>query len=158
MRSAGRPSSWAKLEVVNHFLIPRRVFVTLLAMDPGGRGPNPPSDSLDDLMHEVVSGDEEIQLEIPGVGCRLVLTDRRLIVLREGASFRPRTGVRDWSLDGGLTVRYGLIRHGTGSLAIDADGETTTVFIKAEDWDSALRLVGALRRSIRVAQQGDLPA
>ena len=42
---------------------------------------------------------EHVALVAPAVGCTLVLTDSRLLLVREGASYRPRSGIRSWVLD-----------------------------------------------------------
>ena len=38
---------------------------------------------------------ERVDRVVPAVGCALVLTNQRLLVVREGAAFRPKSGVRD---------------------------------------------------------------
>ena len=49
--------------------------------------------------------EENVDILAPAVGSILVLTDRRLIVLRQGAEFRPRTGIQSFALDRDLEVR-----------------------------------------------------
>jgi hypothetical protein len=96
---------------------------------------------------------EQVMHLVPAIGCTLALTPRRLIVAREGSAFRPKTGVRHWDLDERLSVRVGLVRHGSGSLVIDRDREATSVFVDADHWDEALALVGAARAGIRRAEE-----
>ena len=48
---------------------------------------------------EVVAG------VLPAIGCQLVLTDRHLVLIRDGRAFRPRSGVQVWPLDRSLSVR-----------------------------------------------------
>lgn len=90
---------------------------------------------------------------VPAIGCVLALTPLRLLVVREGSSFRPKTGVREWVLGPGLTVRAGLVRHGTGSLVIKWERDATSVFVRAAHWDEALALVGAVRARTRIADE-----
>jgi hypothetical protein len=96
---------------------------------------------------------EQVMHLVPAIGCTLALTPRRLIVAREGSAFRPKTGIRHWGLDERLSVRVGLVRHGSGSLVIHWDREATSVFVDAVHWDDALALVGAARAAIRRAEE-----
>jgi hypothetical protein len=89
---------------------------------------------------------------VPAIGCVVALTPLRLLVVREGSAFRPKTGVRAWALGEGLNVRAGLVRHGTGSLVIKWDGAATSVFVRADEWDDALALVGAVRARVRIEE------
>jgi hypothetical protein len=89
---------------------------------------------------------------VPAIGCVVALTAQRLLVVREGSAFRPKTGVRSWTLNEGLTMRAGLVRHGTGSLVIKWDRSATSVFVKAEEWNGALALVGAVRSRVRIEE------
>jgi hypothetical protein len=88
---------------------------------------------------------------VAALGATAILTDRRLIVAREGAPFRPRTGFRTWAFEDPLAVRVGLVRHATGSLLIESNQGATSLFIGKDQWADALRLVGALRRRVRRA-------
>jgi hypothetical protein len=63
------------------------------------------------------------------VGAMLVLTDRRLYLLRQGAAFRPRTGILSWPIDRGLQVRIGPNRHGTRRFSIAREGRNTSLFV-----------------------------
>ena len=110
--------------------------------DPGGR-----------LLAALDEGERVTHL-VPAIGCVVALTGQRLLVVREGSSFRPKTGVREWVIGEGLSVRAGLVRHGTGSLVIKADRDATSVFVRADDWEAALSLVGAVRARLRIEKQG----
>src|SRR5258706_16238157 len=92
---------------------------------------------------------ERLTPAVPAVGCTIALTTLRLLVIRDGAEFRPRSGVREWTIDGSLDVRPGLVRHGSGSLVIRQNRDVTSVFVPNVEWAAALELVGALRGRIR---------
>ena len=92
---------------------------------------------------------ERLTHAVPGIGCTILLTTGRLLVLREGAAFRPKTGVREWAIEETLEVRPGLVRHGSGSLVIRKGRDVTSVFVPTGEWAAALQLVGALRTRIR---------
>jgi hypothetical protein len=96
---------------------------------------------------------ENVTHIVPAIGCIVALTSSRLLLVREGSAFRPKTGVREWELGVGLIVRAGLVRHGTGSLVIKHDRDATSVFVRADHWDDALALVGAVRARTRVEEE-----
>jgi hypothetical protein len=92
---------------------------------------------------------EIVSHAVRAIGCTIALTNRHLILARDGSAFRPKTGIRRWQLDDRLAVRAGLLRHGTGTLVIQWDRDATSVFVDAESWDEALALVGATYTAIR---------
>jgi hypothetical protein len=103
------------------------------------------------MLRAALAPTERLTHAVPAVGCTLVLTTRRLLVIRDGSAFRPKSGVRDWPLDTSLDVRTGLVRHRSGSLIIRRGRETTSVFVSSEEWAAAIQLVGALRSRTRRA-------
>jgi hypothetical protein len=109
------------------------------------------SDAADSRLRAALDDGEGITHLVPAIGCVIALTPVRLLLVREGSSFRPKTGVREWVLGPGLAVRAGLVRHGTGSLVIKWERDATSVFVRADHWDDALALVGAVRARTRVA-------
>ena len=60
-----------------------------------------------EALREAIEPGEAITHIVPAIGCTIALTERRLIIVRDGAAFRPKTGVRRWNLDEDLTVRTG---------------------------------------------------
>jgi hypothetical protein len=88
---------------------------------------------------------EEVALTAQGVGSTLVLTNKRLLVVREGASFRPSSGIRAWHLDRELRVRLGRAYRQTHRLAIGDASMTASVFISADDAADAQRLIAEAR-------------
>ncbi len=103
-------------------------------------------------LQAALAAGEGITHLVPAIGCVIALTPLRLLVVREGSAFRPKTGVRDWALGDGLTVRAGLVRHGTGSIVIKWDRAATSVFVRVDEWDAALALVGAVRARVRIEE------
>jgi hypothetical protein len=112
--------------------------------------PDTRPDTADGRLQAALEDGEVITHLVPAIGCVVALTPKRLLVVREGSAFRPKTGVRGWALSDGLSVRAGLVRHGTGSLVIKWDRSATSVFVRAEEWDKALALVGAARARVRI--------
>jgi hypothetical protein len=93
--------------------------------------------------------DERVTHVVTAVGCSLILTDRQLVLVREGLNYRPRSGVQTWPLDSALAVRSTPVRHGSGRLVIDRKGRSTSVFVSAEQWPEAETLLGMIRTKIR---------
>ena len=88
---------------------------------------------------------ESVEFAAPAVGSSLVLTQRRLIVVRDGASFRPKSGVRSFELDGGLSIRVGPARR---HVIIESEAGTINVFVRSEQLAQAEAFVAEVRRRI----------
>ncbi|HET9521522.1 MAG TPA: hypothetical protein VFO73_10785 [Candidatus Limnocylindrales bacterium] len=121
-------------------------------MDPAARAIDELPGAIGGVLRAALEADEIVTHVVPAIGCTLVLTARRLLIVRDGSSFRPRTGVRHWDVGPGLAVRPGLVRQGIGSLVIRWDRDITSVFVRADRWDDALALIGAVRGRVRVAR------
>ena len=87
----------------------------------------------------------------PAVGSSLVLTQRRLIVVRDGASFRPKSGVRPFDLFAGLSIRMGPTRR---RVIIESEAGTINVVVRSEQRAQAEALVAAVRRRIYTGETG----
>jgi len=94
---------------------------------------------------------ERVQLVAAAVGCAIVLTQRRLIVVRDGAKFRPKTGVRSFAIDEGLAVRIGPARK---RVIIESEGRTITTFVRQEQLERAEALIAELRRRVMRTKPG----
>ena len=114
-----------------------------------------PRDDMHDLSEParvVLAGaldeDENVDILAPAVGSMLVLTDRRLIVLRQGAEFRPRTGIQAFALDRDLEVR---IAPTIKQVTVASSGRAISIFIRREQLADIESLVAELRRRIYAA-------
>ena len=111
-----------------------------------------PSDGLPEdaraALAPALEASERIERSVAAVGCTLVLTDRRLAVVRDGASFRPRSGVQLWPLDRELTLRLGPARRGTSRLVIDHAGRSASVFLTTAQLEDAQALIAEIRQRI----------
>jgi hypothetical protein len=96
----------------------------------------------------VLAPSEEVALVAPAVGCTLVLTDRQLLLVREGVAYRPRSGVRTWVIDRTLSVRLAPVRKTSGQLAIECCRRTTSVFYTIDEKLAIDQLVAEVRRRI----------
>jgi hypothetical protein len=88
---------------------------------------------------------ERVEVVAPAVGSSLVLTDRRLIVLREGASWRPSSGIRSFAIDRALQVR---IAPTSKQVIVQSAGVTVTLFVRSEQLAQAEALLAEVRRRI----------
>jgi hypothetical protein len=88
---------------------------------------------------------ERVEQVVAAVGCSLVLTDRRLMVVREGASYRPRSGIRSWALDRALVLRLAPARRETARLVIERTGRSASVFLSGEHVEEARTMIAEIR-------------
>ena len=98
-----------------------------------------------EAIEAVLDPAETVEFAAPAVGSSLVLTQRRLIVVRDGASFRPKTGVRPFDLDPGLSIRIGPARR---RVIIESEAGTINVFVRSEQLAQAEAFVAEVRRRI----------
>ncbi|HEX7472818.1 MAG TPA: hypothetical protein VF323_07030 [Candidatus Limnocylindrales bacterium] len=105
-----------------------------------------------EALREVLDEGEAVVAAVPSVGSALILTDQRLVIIRDGRSFRPRTGVRDWPLGPSLRIQVGPLRNGSGSLLIDRERGATSFFVAERDWLDALWIVDEAERRSRVTE------
>ncbi len=103
------------------------------------------SDDARQALAPVLEASERIERVTAAVGCTLVLTDRRLLVIRDGAKFRPRSGVRWWPLHRDLTLRLARVRHDTSRLVIQRDGRPASVFLTGTQVRDAQALIAEIR-------------
>ena len=85
---------------------------------------------------------------VAGVGATLILTETRVIVVRQGAHFRPRSGVRAWPLRSIRDIRLVASRRGSGSIVIRTGPypwQAVNVFVGAQDSADAERIVARIR-------------
>ena len=99
-------------------------------------------------LRSVLAPDETLLEIVVGVGATLVLTAGRLIMVRDGAAFRPRSGVRTWDLVDRPAIRSGTLLHGTGRLLIEGQGRPASLFVTESNWHQARVLIEALHRRV----------
>jgi hypothetical protein len=123
----------------------------------GARQPRPTRDPSPDELRIALEGalepGERVDLVARAVGCTLVLTDRRLLLVRDGANYRPATGIRAWPLDRDLVLRLGRGYRQTNRLTIVLVADKASVFLSAEQLPDAQRLIGEVRQRTFVADE-----
>jgi hypothetical protein len=113
----------------------------------------PPRDASEDALPQaarealaaVLDAAEEVESVAPAVGSSLVLTQHRLFVIRDGASFRPKTGVRTFELGADLSIRIGPARK---RVIIESAAGTITLFVRSGQLAQAESFVAEVRRRI----------
>ena len=104
---------------------------------------DPESEAIRTALAPVLGPAERVDRVVPAVGCALVLTDTRLILVRDGAAHRPRSGVRDWLLDRDIRIR---IAPGRDRLVIERGNASASVFLTRQLVDGAIDLVIEVRK------------
>jgi hypothetical protein len=99
-------------------------------------------------LQPVLEPHEEVAGILPAIGCKLVLTDRHLVLIRDGRTFRPRTGVQVWPLDASLSVRTTPTGSQPGRVLITVAGHTTSIFVASDHHRAADQLVADVKRRI----------
>lgn len=99
-----------------------------------------------EALREVLGHGESVLAALPSLGSALILTDQRLIIIRDGRAFRPRTGIRSWPLGRALQVELGPLRNGSGSLLIDRERGAISFFVSERDWQDAIWIVDEAQR------------
>jgi hypothetical protein len=99
---------------------------------------------------------EEVVDEVSGLGATLALTPTRVVVVRQGASFRPISGVRSWPYRAIRAVQLSPLTHGSGRIVLRVGlypWQALSVFIDAERWPAAERIVGQIRTRVAEARR-----
>ena len=98
-----------------------------------------------DAIEAALDPAESVELVAAAVGSSLVLTQHRLFVVRDGASFRPKTGVRPFELDDELKIRIGPARR---RVIIESATGTINLFVRSDQLPQAESFVAEVRRRI----------
>ena len=101
----------------------------------------------------LAAADETVLEHVEGVGATLVVTATRAIVVRQGAHFRPRNGVRSWPLNALRAAQLVAPYHGNGRVVLRTGPypwQAVSLFIPAQQWPAAERAVGQIR--VRLAR------
>jgi hypothetical protein len=112
-------------------------------------------DPVRSVVRPALERSERIIWGAAAVGCTLVLTDRRLLLVRDGTQHRPRSGLQAWALDRSLTIRLTSGRERI-RLLIEYPGHAVSVFVAAVHATAVARLVVEARQRI-YAEDGRPP-
>ena len=93
--------------------------------------------------------DEEVVARLDGAGAILLATQRRVVVIREGSEFRPRSGVRWWPYDSIVDVSLTKPVGGQARIMLQTGiGPThlVSMFFASDHWSVAQDLVREIER------------
>jgi len=92
-------------------------------------------------LHDVLARGEDVLGSVTSLAGTLVLTDRRVVIVREGRGYRPQSGIRCWDISTDVDFKHGRLRGGMGRLVVGNGKAAASFFVKEIDWLEALRLV-----------------
>ena len=100
---------------------------------------------------EILEPGEELVGRLDGRGATLLLTQRRVVIVREGSGFRPRSGIRSWPYDSITGVTLSPPKRGQAQVVIrtgSAAWQAVSMFFAAEQLSDAEDLIQEIRRQI----------
>jgi hypothetical protein len=100
-------------------------------------------------LEAVLEPGEQVARTVAGVGAGLVLTDRRLHLIRGGGIQRPKSGIRSWPLDADLKLQLGPSGRDAKWLTIASKGPSVTVFLVGSNQSDLDALVADVRSRSR---------
>jgi hypothetical protein len=99
---------------------------------------------------------EDVVDQVSGLGATLIITPTRVVLIRQGAQYRPRSGVRSWPYSTLRDVQVVPPRHGNGRLILRLGPypwQAVNLFIDATEWAAAERVVGKIRAFLSAARR-----
>ena len=94
------------------------------------------------------AGGEAVVDHVEGLGATLIVTGTLAIVVRQGAYFRPRSGIRSWPLQSIRDVQLAPPRNGNGRIVLRTGPypwQAVSVFVGGQELSDAERVVGHIR-------------
>jgi hypothetical protein len=99
---------------------------------------------------------EDVVDQVVGLGATLIITPTRAVLVRQGAQYRPRSGVRSWPYSTLRDVQVVPPRHGNGRVVIRLGPypwQAVSLFVDATEWAAAERVVGKIRAFVSRARR-----
>ena len=104
---------------------------------------------------------EDVLDQVSGLGATLIITPTRVVLVRQGAQYRPRSGVRSWPYTALRDVQLVPPRHGNGRVVIRLGPypwQAVSLFVDATEWTAAERVVGKIRAFVSRARRSQRSA
>jgi hypothetical protein len=104
-----------------------------------------------------LDADEGVLAQVSGLGATLFMTTQRLVLVREGAEFRPRSGVRSWPHDTLQAVSLSPTKHGQARIVVKAGPraeDKISMFFAEEHGPDAALMIREIRRLLRLGGGG----
>ena len=124
-----------------------------LIKDPGGAARDPAEADARDWLE----ADEIVVAVLTGDGADLLATDRRIVIVRSGAGFRPRTGVRSWTYDRIAQVALSRPSRGQALIVVRTGHlpwQAVSMFFDSRLWPEAERVIDETRRHLNPQPRG----
>jgi hypothetical protein len=93
----------------------------------------------------ILEPSERIEHLALAVGCTLVLTDRRVVLVRDALRRRPTTGIRSFRLDRETVLRMGPDHR---TVVLRYRGASASAFVRPEQLGQVVALVAGARRRV----------
>lgn len=106
---------------------------------------DPLPDASEAALEAALDLSERVDDVASAVGSALVLTNQRLIVVREGANYRSVSGIRSFLLDRNLRIRIEPLRK---RVIIGSARAMISVFVRLRQLERAEKLLAEIRRRI----------
>jgi hypothetical protein len=100
-----------------------------------------------------LQADELVVAQLAGLGASLFVTTHRLVIVRDGAGYRPRSGVRSWPHHSIHDVSLSPPKHGQGRIVVRAgprSEDEISMFFAAQLWPDAARTIGQIRKRLEL--------
>lgn len=123
--------------------------------------PGPASRDLSSSDPPMAGLGEDVVDQVSGLGATLILTPTRAVLIRQGAQYRPRSGVRSWPYSTIRDVQVVPPRHGNGRVVIRLGPypwQTVNLFVDITEWTAAERVVGKIRAFVSRARRSQRSA
>ena len=107
--------------------------------------------STDAASREWLEPNEPMLAVLPGAGATLFATERRLVIVRSGAGFRPRTGIRSWPYDRIIEVSLSRPTRGQALVLVRTGKfpwQAVSMFFDSQHWPEAQRVIGEIRQRL----------
>lgn len=98
-----------------------------------------------------LDAEETVLATLKGVGASLELTERRIVIVRDGSDFRPRSGVRSWQYASILDVSLSQPRRGQARIVIRTGHnpwDAVSMFFSSTLLADAERVVSEIRNRL----------
>jgi hypothetical protein len=99
---------------------------------------------------------EDVLDRVEGLGSTLIITPTRVVLVRQGAQYRPRSGVRSWPYSALRDVQVMHPRHGNGRVVVRLGPypwQAVNLFVDTMQWTAAERVVGKIRAFLSAARR-----
>jgi hypothetical protein len=95
---------------------------------------------------------ESVLAALTGDGASLFATEDRVVIVRDGSAFRPRSGIRSWTYDRIQGISLSRPNRGQARMVLRTGQypwQAVSMFFGAEHWRDAERIVSSISDRLR---------